>query len=366
MTTETDTDATIAVAPGPEAAPASDAPSAAGPSSSPGAEPPASPQGQPRAADEPAAPKSALEAVLQAEAKRREAEEAKANPPAPVAAEAPKADPAAPADPEAGDDAARIPDEVFKALPPVVKNRFAFLTRQNNDRRDKLKAVEPIVQRDRQLQGFLEQHGIQTGEFQWLMQGSALVKTDPARAMAHFKPLFDELLAHVGEVLPQDLAAEVEAGTISQARAKELAAARNAKHVADANAQRVVEQHTTAEAQAAQAQAIHEIGVAITGWENQWKGSDPDFAAKQPFVWPEMQALITSETQRLGRALTKAETLACANAARKNVEQKVSAFRPAPKAKNTVTGGAAAMTTKEPKNALEAAQMGLARARQAA
>jgi len=362
---DTDTEALdqAPAATAPDAAPAPDAPPASG-SSSPAADDPASPQGQSKADDQ---PKSALEAVLRAESKRRADEEVKAAP----ATEKPQGDPAT-AQPAAeadagGEDGERIPDEVYKALPPIVKKRFGFLTRQNNERRDKLRSLEPVVQRDGQLQGFLEQHAIPQGEFSWLMQFAALVKTDPGKAYQHVAPLVRSLQEHVGEVLPEDLRAEVDAGTLSEARARELAATRNAKAVADANIARTTEVQRTRETQEAFSRHVADVSAAVTGWENQWKGSDPDFAVKQPFVWPELQMLLTEEQRANGgQPVPKAKVLELASQARKNIEARLAGIRPAPRAKNTVTGGAAVLTTKEPKNALEAAQLGLARARQAA
>lgn len=367
MTTEADNpapnDAPGATAP--DAAPAGAAPDPAGTSSPSAAG--AAEQGQqkaPEAAKE-EPPKSALEAVLREEAKRREEAEKKAAPAAPAAGQDVNAQatvPAEPAKPD-GEDDSHIPDDVYKALPPIAKKRIGFLTRKSNEQRDRLKAVEPVVARDRALQGFLETNGVTAAEFQWLMEGVRLVKRDPAKAFEHLSPLFNDLRQHVGEVLPDDLRADVESGAISQARAQELARARNTLAARETVSQQDAERAQREEQSQQFATHVAEISGSLNAWESQWKGTDPDYSRLRALVNDKIMLGVQEKIRAKGGApLTREEALAIANAARKNVKEQLAGMVAAPKAKTVVTGGAPVNAVAEPKNAMEAARRGLARA----
>lgn len=365
MTTLDDAPATTeaAGAAAPDAAPATGGHEPAG-TSSPAAEAGSPPQGQPKA-DEPkkeGRPQTALEKVLADERERRDAAERAAAPAAPAAVADQR--PEAPARP-AGDDGgeARIPDEMYKALPPVVKHRIASITKQRNEIRQRLTEAEPRLVRDGQLQQFLTTNGIGSDEFAWLMEAARLTKRDPARAYEHLTPLIDQLRQHAGEVLPDDLRRDVEAGTLSSERARELARARNTLQVRETVGAQDAERQAAERAQADFAAKVNAVASSLSSWEAQWKGSDPDFAHLLPLVRDKIMFAVSEKQRRKGGApLSTEEALEIANAARKAVKEQLAGMNAPPRSKSTVTGGVAVRAAAEPKNAMEAARLGLARA----
>src|SRR3546814_8442030 len=96
------------------------------------------------------------------------------------------------------------------------------------------------------------------------------------------------------EKLPDDLQKEVEDGTISEGRAKELAQARN--HRA-ALANQVKAGTQAREADAAQAVSIANRTAVIEG-EKQVKARDPDYSIKPPMILARLRAVVLSTGDR--------------------------------------------------------------------
>src|SRR3546814_12812110 len=106
----------------------------------------------------------------------------------------------------------------------------------------------------------------------------AMIKVDPAGALKALEAKADEIRQFLGEKLPDDLQKEVEDGTISEGRAKELAQARN--HRA-ALANQVKAGTQAREADAAQAVSIAHR-TAVSGGGKEVKEREPDYAIKHP------------------------------------------------------------------------------------
>src|SRR3546814_2585723 len=70
-------------------------------------------------------------------------------------------------------------------------------------------------------------HGLSPAEAAEGFTVMAMIKVDPAGALKALEAKADEIRQFLGEKLPDDLQKEVEDGTISEGRAKELAQARN-------------------------------------------------------------------------------------------------------------------------------------------
>ena len=106
---------------------------------------------------------------------------------------------------------------------------------------------------------------------------------------------------------------------------------------------------------------------SLKAWEDTWKTADPDYPKKAERVYAEMRLMTEAERQANGGTAVSPEKLVeIARAARKKIEAWMAGLQPGPRRMSTVTGGAAAPAAKEPKSALEAAEMALARTRQAA
>lgn len=177
---------------------------------------------------------------------------------------------------------------------------------------------------------------------------TALKKGDLFGARAKLMPIYEQVMRLTGGVLPKDLADEVEAKAITEARARELATARAA---AEANANRVTlaqQEHEARQTQTLTASVVD----SVNAWEKAKAAIDPDWKLKSPLI---MQALQLSLAQG-NRPKSPQEAIAMADAALAEVNERTRAFRPPPKAVKAVVGnggGASNRNQAAPKTMLD-------------
>jgi hypothetical protein len=319
----------------------------------------------PSTAAAPEAPKSALEAVKKVMEGDRAAAETAAGKATATTASTTETKPDAAAttqDKTAADDktagGSRLTKEEFDALPPKAQARFNELYREAKTAQTSFERAKPVVQAFTELQGWIGRQGMTQEEFTYGLTLIANAKNNPAKAYEMLQPLLGDLRKHVGEELPEDLAAEVEAGTLSKERAQELARRRNEEFLnADRTKRATAASEETRRVEAAQRMST-ECASAIDGYEKQWRGTDPDYAKKKDMVWNKMVALMQTE----GTPTSRDAAVELLKKARKEVEDWMRTFVPARGAKETLpSGGANAQTRQQPTSALEAAKLGLAR-----
>lgn len=215
-----------------------------------------------------------------------------------------------------------------------------------------LKEYAPKVEFYDHFHTTMRESGLNADEANTGFNIMALMKNNPAQAWTALKPYVDALQAMVGETLPDDIRKDVEEGRITEDRAKELAKLRGtATHSQDA-LKRTKEQ---SEADA-KAQAVTAIRSAVSEWEAQWRASDPDYAKKQPFVDEYVRAHIAQN----GPPKSPADATELAKAARKAVEDRISAIAPQkPPAVAPGTNGSSATARPAPKSSLDVVSMAL-------
>jgi hypothetical protein len=172
--------------------------------------------------------------------------------------------------------------------------RFKELARQKNEFKAKAEAYEqqvsqfkqeieqlkPYAQDAVQLHSFLRENSIPNEEFAEAAQILALSKRDPSAALAKLIPHVQSLQRFTGELLPEDLAADVEQGAIDHKRATELAAYRHKMALLEqqqTNAyqqQQLEQQRQQAEYQQRSFKAMQD---AVLSKVDHLKKSDPDF-----------------------------------------------------------------------------------------
>jgi hypothetical protein len=257
-----------------------------------------------------------------------------------------------------------ISKEDYAKLPPAVRRRFGTLTSQRNEARDQAKAFQPKAQVFDELQTYCKQSGLSAEDFNYGLEIMRLVRNDPVKAWEALQPVIKELQGHVGEILPADLAKEVEDGSITDSRAKELAAARRAAQRLNGQSEERARADREAQEQRSVTETVQKVTLAITGWENQWKGSDPDYPKKAKRVWAEMRVLMDAKQSETGRLLTADEAVAIAKEAKKNVEDWLAELLPKKEEKRPLNPtGSNAGTNRKPSSALEAAQMAVSASR---
>lgn len=309
-------------------------------------------------------PKSALEAVLKVMGRKP----GEAAPAIGADQKTVKKDEPTEADNKAagGEEKDWISREEYAKLPPVVRRRITRLTDQRNQGRDELKVTQPKAKTYDDLQAYCTKNGVSQDDFSYGLNIMSLVRTNPAEAWKQLQPLVADLQAYVGEILPTDLAKEVEAGTINEARAKELAATRRERerlagaHTANA------EQARRTEAERTYTDAVTKNTDAVTAWETNWKSSDPDYAKKSEQVWARMTMLLNDATEFGRKMLSPQQTVKIAEKARTDVEAWLGGLMPKPREIKPGPGsnggsGANVSTVKKAGSALEAARIALSR-----
>lgn len=214
---------------------------------------------------------------------------------------------------EDAEDKGTLSDEEKKLLSAKTQRRIQKLARQRDD-------LKEPAERARNLDSFMQTHGISPADAKGAFEVLALMRTNPAEALNRLRNLSYELSLSLGETLPQDIKAKVDAGTIDEATGKELAIAR-----AKANGFKQTAETLTAETREQQVAAFKsQVSQEVSAWEKQIAARDPDFADKQPLVVAEFKALLQSGEQ----IRVPADGARLMKLAYKNVSENLKKFRP--------------------------------------
>ena len=180
----------------------------------------------------------------------------------------------------------------------------------------------------------------------------ALMKSDPAAAREALLDQLHMLNQFLGHALPKDLQEQVDEGYVTEDVARELAFRRN-------NDVRLQQQHQQLTAQQQQQQEQQQVQAvrgqmaqAVASWETQIRQGDPDYAAKEPFVVRELQALQTQY-----RVDTPEQAVQLARMAYDNVTKGLRGMVKRPEVRQSVAGQRTANSQNakpEPRNFEEA------------
>ena len=295
------------------------------------------------------APASALEAML--EAQRLMSGDEKAG----KAGESPDSRSAGKPENENDTGAAKpAEDGADKGAKPPEKNAETRVQELLAERKD----LQPQAQSWGQLQAWVKANGLTQAEFEGALNLAAALRSNPLKAHKMLQPVWARLQSVTGEVLPEDLRAKVESGTLDEASARELALSRSRAVIAEHGRAKVEKDTREQEEATAFAANVKAIASTVSGWENQWKGSDPDYARKQPLVTARIKAIMLDE----GYPQDAAGALEQAKRARAEVEKELGAMIPKPQPKTVLTGGISGTAVAKPKTSLEAMKAELARA----
>lgn len=262
----------------------------------------------------------------------------------PVASSAPVDDQAKPAETLAVE--AVVPDA---DLPFHNHPRWKQVLEERN-------ALQAPAENYRKITDYMEATGLQATEVAEGFEIMGLLKSgDPAnlaKARDWFADRLQALNESLGDVLPADLQAKVEAGLVEEETARELSRTRAA-------ALRLETQNTTRTAQDEEARAASEattqavaMSTAVQGWEDGIKAKDPDYSDKKAsLVENQCRAII----QKVGRSpANPEEALSLVQRAYSEVNESLKAFVPKPKPVIPAPNGLSARAAVAPKTLREA------------
>lgn len=204
------------------------------------------------------------------------------------------------------------------------------------------------------ITGFMQEHGLSSEEVAEGYEVMALLKSgDPAKlaqAREWFAERLDGLDQTLGNVLPDDLVARIEAGTLDEEGATELAQARAAAKLRETRAATEATA-TAAEREAADATALTNSMVsAVEAWETRTKANDPDFSKKAQPMMDRCNRIVAQE----GAPRTAAAAEALAKRAYEEITSELKAMLPRPRAIVPAPAGQVTPAAAKPKTLREA------------
>jgi hypothetical protein len=214
-------------------------------------------------------------------------------------------------------------------LPPFNEHpRWKEMVQERDEHKRMVEEYKPLVEAHQSVVDYCRANGVTPEKYQRAIKLAALIETDPEAARAELEPIWQQLQGEVGEAIPQDLRDDVEAGVLSEERAKELAKLRKQQ---ERFTKRTAQQQQQM-ALTAQQQAVNQITNAVVGWEKAIKKTNPDFVPKkgkdQPDGVYEWWLVKLESMIRANGAKDPAEAVRMAEEAFKQVTSSVSRFVP--------------------------------------
>jgi hypothetical protein len=210
--------------------------------------------------------------------------------------------------------------------------------------------------------GFTRQHGISTDEFNNTLELLRISKSDPNRAFDLVSGILQNLAQKTGKALSPELQERIRLGHINEQDARRLSQSEAEAKLARERA----EAATTGAAEQQRAEAwntqVESVTTAVNEWSNAKRTSDPDWSLKEPHYVRALRAEVgglTVETY----PKTKQEAIAFVEGIVKQVDKDLKPFKkPKPAVDPPVSGeGSSSRNQAEPKNAVEAARLALAK-----
>jgi hypothetical protein len=253
-------------------------------------------------------------------------------------------------------------DAELAGMVPKTKARVEKLLSERNAARTEIDSLKPHAAKWQKMDGYLRKNDLAAEDVNLLLGvGAAMRRGDWKAVHDGMAPYFELSRQHLGLSLPADLQTKVDAGELTGDAAKELSTTR----LTNVRLAATVKANGDAATAATQREATNRMVTAVQGAATQWeadaKARDPDYAKKAPTVLRISQAIMAEH----GRPTTAAAAIEIANRALEETNRIFAAAKPAPVAtkQNPVGAGAVTGGKSEPKSLMEAALMGLERAR---
>jgi hypothetical protein len=247
-------------------------------------------------------------------------------------------------------DEADFTEDELKSYKPKTQERIRRLVGKIHDAKSEADSLRPKADGFERISAFVRDKGLSEQDVNTGFEIMALMSSDPVRAYQVLTPIYQQLAANVGAVLPQDLADDVRLGYVSQNRAQELAQTRALADIERNRAQRFVEQRQQEEIGRQNQAHIDGVAGAVTTWEKAKSANDPDWELKRERIGE----LIELEVRRAGYPQNPQQAVELAEKALMRVSQELKKFAPRATSVTPVTGAASGRSQAQPQNMLEA------------
>jgi hypothetical protein len=183
-------------------------------------------------------------------------------------------------------------EDELKAYKPNVRKRIDKLLEQRAIARAEAEQAAPDAQNWRSIRKFMQDQNLSDADAADLFRAGAELKSGTEAGfrsfLARVVPLVRMAQEALGEVVPEDLQPQVDAGEMTDEAARAFARQRQAAQLAQARAEQL--QATTQQQQTQAAQQA--MAQSIATWTQQKQATDPDFAAKQDVMRRVAQGLV--------------------------------------------------------------------------
>jgi hypothetical protein len=213
------------------------------------------------------------------------------------------------------------------------------------------------------LRNFLVTNDIAREDFQLTLDLAAAMRRGDFKSFLEGVGPYVQLATQaLGITLPPDLQQEVQQQRLTFDAAAQMSRDRYARALAEQRATRVTQVADTQRTQAQQAQLSRSIEQTVSAWEQGVRQTDPDYGRKEEtvrnFLWAVVQEKGAPTSPQHAVEIAQ-EAYSRANRTLQSVAPQKQATRPVPSSTNRAASGA----RPEPRSMMEAAQLGLARAR---
>jgi hypothetical protein len=250
------------------------------------------------------------------------------------------------------------PDDTWK-----VKARIRKLLDQRNEARTEVTHFKAEAEVTQTLRNFLVTNDIAREDFQLTLDlAAAMRRGDFTSFLEGVGPYVQLATQALGITLPPDLQTEVQQGRVTFDAAAQMSRDRYARALAEQRATRVTQVANTQHTAAQQQNLSRSIEQTVSAWENGIRQTDPDYGRKEEtvrnFLWAVVQERGAPQTPEHAVEIAK-EAYARANRTLQTFAPQRQPTRAVPSSINRAASGA----RPEPRSLMEAAELGLARAR---
>jgi hypothetical protein len=213
------------------------------------------------------------------------------------------------------------------------------------------------------LRNFLVTNDIAREDFQLTLDLAAAMRRGDFKSFLDGVGPYVQLATQaLGITLPPDLQGEVQQGRVSFDAAAQMSRDRYARALAEQRATRVTQVASTQVTVAQQQHLSRSIEQTVSAWENGIRQSDPDYGRKEEtvrnFLWAVVQERGAPQSPEHAVEIAK-EAYSRANRTLQSFAPQRQPTRAVPSSINRAASGA----RPEPRSLMEAAELGLARAR---
>ena len=247
--------------------------------------------------------------------------------------------------------------EELESYPYKTRKRVRDLLQQ----RDSFKAEAEVT---RTLRDFLVINDIAREDFQLTLDLAAAMRRGDFKAfLTGVGPYVQLATQALGMTLPPDLAAEVQQGRVNHEAASQISRERYARALAEQRANRATEVLQSRQNVEQNTNFARSIEQTVTQWEQGVRATDPDYGRKEETV----RNFLWSVVHEQGAPQSPQHAVEIAQEAYRRANEAVRQWGPQPRATrpgpSSINRSASGSTRAEPKSMMEAALLGLERAR---